>query len=126
MSYGTVQQRVTQPTEANGQRIDASKSSPRYLVQNENTGVVTGHKPDTLVAAGQAEKDFGPGDKVLWNTAQGETTGTVQRRLTHDTQIKDFKVKASPEDPKYLVESEKTGAEAAHQPEALDSVSKSS
>lgn len=35
-------------------------------------------------------------------------------------QIKNYNVKASDDDPKYLVESEQTGAEAAHNPDALE------
>lgn len=59
------------------------------------------------------------GDKVSWNTSQGETTGKVVRKLTRDTRIKGFEAKASNADPKYLVESSKTGARAAHAPESL-------
>ncbi|MEL6605476.1 MAG: DUF2945 domain-containing protein [Cyanobacteria bacterium J06614_10] len=62
---------------------------------------------------------FEPGDRVKWNTAQGETTGKVKKKLTEDTSIKDFDVKASKDNPKYLVESESTGKEAAHKPESL-------
>jgi hypothetical protein len=43
----------------------------------------------------------------------------VVKRLTSDTRIKGQKIKASSDDPRYLVESEKTGEEAAHKPDAL-------
>ena len=59
------------------------------------------------------------GDRVEWETSQGKTSGTVKKRLTAPTNIKGHKVAASPENPEYLVESEKTGAEAAHKPETL-------
>lgn len=59
------------------------------------------------------------GDKVTWNTSQGETRGKVMRKLTSGTHIKGHKVAASKDHPEYLVESEKTGARAAHRPEAL-------
>ncbi|MEM1251875.1 MAG: DUF2945 domain-containing protein [Cyanobacteria bacterium P01_H01_bin.21] len=62
------------------------------------------------------------GDKVKWNTAEGRTTGTIQKKLTEPTQIKNYDVKASDENPKYLVKSEQTGAKAAHKPDALDKV----
>ena len=54
------------------------------------------------------------GQRVAWTTSQGETTGTVEATLTKPTTIKRFRVKASPEKPKVLVRSERTGAKAAH------------
>lgn len=59
------------------------------------------------------------GDKVEWNTSQGKTTGTVKKKLTEEIDIKDHHVAASKEDPEYLVESDKSGKEAAHKPDAL-------
>jgi hypothetical protein len=60
-----------------------------------------------------------PGDKVEWDSSQGEVSGTVKKKLTKPTQIKGHKVAASPENPEYLVESAKTGARAAHKPAEL-------
>ena len=65
------------------------------------------------------DKDFKRGDKVAWDTSQGETEGAVQRKLTEETQIKGHTAKASKDDPQYLVKSDKSGAEAAHRPEEL-------
>ncbi len=59
------------------------------------------------------------GDKVKWNTSQGETHGVVEKKQTSDTKIKTHQVKASKDDPQYIVKSDRTGAEAAHKPEAL-------
>ena len=59
------------------------------------------------------------GDKVEWDHSQGSSTGKVVRKLTRPTKIKDHKVAASPEEPQYLVESDKTGARAAHKPSEL-------
>jgi hypothetical protein len=63
--------------------------------------------------------EFRKGDRVEWNTAQGTTHGRVERKLTSETHVKGHKVAASEEEPQYLVRSEKTGAEAAHRPDAL-------
>jgi hypothetical protein len=63
--------------------------------------------------------EFKKGDRVSWNTSQGRTQGKVVKKLTSDTKIDDHKVSASEDDPQYLVESEKTGAQAAHKPSAL-------
>ena len=64
-----------------------------------------------------------PGDDVKWKSAQGEVEGEVKKKLTKPTDIKDHHVAASTDDPQYLVESEKTGAEAAHKPESLKKTS---
>ena len=65
---------------------------------------------------------FKHGDRVSWNTSQGMTHGKVVEKLTSDTKIEDHQVRASDDDPQYLVESEKTGARAAHKPDALKKV----
>ncbi len=62
---------------------------------------------------------FKAGDKVTWNSQQGEIKGTVKKLLTQPTQIKSHKVDASKENPEYLVEGDKTGAKAAHKPGSL-------
>lgn len=65
---------------------------------------------------------FRKGDKVQWHSAQGTITGTVKKKLTAPIDIKGHHVAASKEEPQYLVESDQTGAEAAHKPEALTKV----
>ncbi len=64
-------------------------------------------------------KTLKPGDKVSWGASQGETHGVVEKKQTTDTKIKSHAVKASKDDPQYIVKSDKTGAEAAHKPDAL-------
>ncbi len=64
-------------------------------------------------------KTLKPGDKVKWDTSQGETHGVVEKKQTTDTKIKSHQVKASKDDPQYIVKSEKTGAKAAHKAETL-------
>ncbi len=59
------------------------------------------------------------GDKVSWDTSGGETHGVVEKKQTTDTKIKTHQVKASKEDPQYIVKSDKTGAKAAHKADAL-------
>lgn len=59
------------------------------------------------------------GDKVEWNTSQGKTEGTVKKKLTEEIDIKGHHVAASADNPEYLVESDKSGKEAAHKPESL-------
>lgn len=59
------------------------------------------------------------GDRVSWETSQGRTQGTVVEKKTKDFQLAKQQWRASQDEPKYVVESEKTGARAAHEPGAL-------
>jgi hypothetical protein len=67
-------------------------------------------------------QNFKLGDKVEWNTPQGKTRGTVKKKLTSETEVGGQKINASEDDPRYLVQSEKSGKEAAHKPDALNKV----
>ena len=142
---GTVQKKITEDQTVDGNKVAASKEDPRYLVENDNTGNVSGHKVDALSmsdsassasgsssssSSGSSNSDttsdstsdtFEKGDKVEWETSQGTTTGTVKKKLTSNTDIKGHTAKASEDDPQYLVESESTGKEAAHKPDSLKS-----
>jgi len=53
---------------------------------------------------------------------QGKTRGTVKKKLTSNTEVGGQKITASEDDPRYLVESEKSGKQAAHKPDALTKV----
>ena len=64
-------------------------------------------------------ESFKVGDKVQWHSPQGAVHGTIKKKLTSPIDIKGHHVAASPDNPEYLVVSDKTGAEAAHKPEAL-------
>jgi hypothetical protein len=67
-------------------------------------------------------EQFKKGDKVEWNSAQGKITGEVNKKLISPTDIKGHHVAASKDNPEYLVESEKTGKQAAHKPDSLKKV----
>ena len=68
-------------------------------------------------------KELIPGDRVEWNTSQGRTRGKVKKKLTAPTKIKGHAVRASRENPEYMVESEKSGKPAAHKPAQLKKLS---
>jgi hypothetical protein len=59
------------------------------------------------------------GDKVRWQSHGGEAIGHVVRKIETDTEAGGRKVKASKDEPQYLVKSEKSGGEAVHKPDAL-------
>jgi len=60
------------------------------------------------------------GDRVSWDSPQGRTQGKVVERKTKDFQLDGRQWRASEDEPKLVVESEKTGAKAAHEPSALN------
>lgn len=64
-------------------------------------------------------QDFNQGDRVKWNTPQGETYGKVKKKLTSNENVNGQKVNASNDDPRYVIESEKSGKESAHKPDSL-------
>lgn len=63
--------------------------------------------------------EFSKGDKVSWKSHGGEAVGKVKEKITEDTKAAKRTVRASEDDPQYLVESEKSGGEAVHKPSAL-------
>ncbi len=60
------------------------------------------------------------GDHVTWNSHGSKAEGTVTRKITEETEAGGRTVKASPDQPQYEVESEKSGNTAVHKPSALD------
>ena len=58
------------------------------------------------------------GDAVTWKSHGGTAHGTVVKTQTTDTKIKGHQVRASSDDPQYIVESD-NGGKAAHKAEAL-------
>ena len=63
--------------------------------------------------------EFTNGDEVTWKSHGGEAVGVVEKKITRDTQAAGRTVRASEDDPQYLVKSEKSGGEAVHKPSAL-------
>jgi len=63
--------------------------------------------------------EFKKGDKVEWNSHGSKAVGTVEKKITSETEAGGRKVKASEEEPQYLVKSEKSGGTAVHKPGAL-------
>jgi hypothetical protein len=62
---------------------------------------------------------FKKGDEVTWNSHGSEAVGKVEEKITKDTEAAGRRVRASDDDPQYLVKSDKSGGEAVHKPSAL-------
>ena len=63
--------------------------------------------------------EFQKGDEVTWQSHGGEAVGKVKKKITSDTEAAGRQVRASKDEPQYLVQSEKNGGEAVHKPSAL-------
>ncbi len=68
---------------------------------------------------------FRVGDHVEWNSEAGRVRGTIKNKLTSATKFKTYTVRASKEEPQYLIKSDKTDHMAVHKGAALKKISKS-
>ena len=66
-----------------------------------------------------SEKKLSRGDQVEWDSHGGTAEGKVKKKITTETEAGGRKVKASEDEPQYLVESDKSGGTAVHKPDAL-------
>ena len=62
---------------------------------------------------------FHVGDHVSWNSEAGRVRGVIKKKLTAPTRLKGYIVRASKEDPQYVIESDKTDHVAVHKGSAL-------
>ena len=67
--------------------------------------------------------EFTKGDKVEWHSHGSTAEGKVEEKITEDTEAAGRRVRASEDDPQYLVKSDKSGGEAVHKPGALETTS---
>jgi len=64
-------------------------------------------------------KKFGVGDHVSWNSEAGRVRGRIVKVHTADVNYKGYIHHASPEDPQYAIQSDKTDHVAMHKGRAL-------
>lgn len=64
--------------------------------------------------------EFTKGDKVTWQSHGTTVEGTVEEKITSDTEAAGRTVRASKDEPQYRVVSDKTGNDAVHKPDALE------
>ena len=62
---------------------------------------------------------FQVGDHVSWNSEAGRVSGIIRRKITAPMKFKGYIVRASREEPQYLIESDKTDHLAMHKGSAL-------
>jgi hypothetical protein len=64
-------------------------------------------------------QEFKKGDRVPWEAGNQSSVGTVEEKITSETEASGRKVEASKEEPQYLVPSEKSGNTAVHHPDKI-------
>jgi hypothetical protein len=64
------------------------------------------------------------GDHVEWNSEAGRARGTIRKKITSEIKFKGYTVRASKEEPQYLIESDKTDHLAMHKRSALQKLGK--
>ncbi len=62
---------------------------------------------------------FKRGDRVSWNSEAGRVTGIVQKEVTSEIVFKGYKRHATPDDPQYIIKSDRTDHIAIHKGSAL-------
>jgi hypothetical protein len=71
------------------------------------------------------KQEFKIGDHVEWNSEAGHVRGTIKKKVTSAIKFKTYTVRASPEEPQYLIKSDKTDHMAMHKGGALKRIGKS-
>lgn len=70
------------------------------------------------------ERNFKVGDHVSWNSEAGRVRGTIKKKVTSPSKFKNYTVRASKEEPQYLIKSDKTDHLAMHKGTALKKIGK--
>ena len=68
------------------------------------------------------KRQFKVGDHVSWNSEAGRVRGTIKRKVTSPMRFKHYMVRASKEEPQYLIKSDKTDHLAMHKGTALTKI----
>ena len=65
------------------------------------------------------KKNLKVGDHVGWNSEAGRVRGTIKKKVTSAVKFKTYTVRASKEEPQYLIQSDTTDHLAMHKGSAL-------
>ena len=70
------------------------------------------------------KQEFKIGDHVEWNSEAGHVRGTIKKKVTSSIRFKTYTVRASKEEPHYLIQSDTTDHIAMHKGAALKKIRK--
>ena len=65
---------------------------------------------------------FKVGDHVEWNSEADRVRGTIKKRIASEISFKGYPVRASKEEPQYLIKSDKTDHLAMHKGSVLKKI----
>jgi hypothetical protein len=71
------------------------------------------------------KNEFKVGDHVEWNSEAGHVRGTIKKMVTSTIKFKTYTVRATAEEPQYLIKSDKTDHMAMHKGAALKKLGRS-
>ena len=77
-----------------------------------------------LATEREMKRQFKVGDHVSWNSEAGRVRGTIKKKVTSPMRFKNYMVRASKEEPQYLIKSDKTDHLAMHKGTALKRIAK--
>ena len=69
--------------------------------------------------------EYKVGNHVEWNSEAGHVRGTIRKKVTSAIKFKTYTVRASKEEPQYLIKSDRTDHMAMHKGAALNKIGKS-
>ncbi|HEU4686492.1 MAG TPA: DUF2945 domain-containing protein [Nitrospira sp.] len=69
-------------------------------------------------------REFHVGDHVSWNSEAGRARGTITKKLTAPVKFRGYTVRASKDEPRYVIKSDKTDHVAVHKGSALRKIGK--
>jgi Hypervirulence associated proteins TUDOR domain len=72
----------------------------------------------------QKKHKFKVGDHVEWNSEAGHVRGRIKKKVISAVKVKTYTVRASKEEPQYLIKSDKTEHMAMHKGAALKKINK--
>jgi hypothetical protein len=70
------------------------------------------------------KQEFIVGDHVEWNSEAGHIRGVIKKKVTSAIKFKTYTVRASKEEPQYLIKSDKANHIAMHKGAALKKLAK--
>lgn len=70
------------------------------------------------------KRQFKVGDHVSWNSEAGRVRGTIKKKVTSPMRFKNYMVRASREEPQYMIKSDKTDHLAMHKGPALKKIAR--
>jgi len=72
------------------------------------------------------KQEFKGGDPVEWNSEAGRVRGLIKKKVTSAIKFKTYTVRASKDEPQYLIKSDKTDHMAMHKGAALKKLKRKS